>query len=80
MQQQAFQLVGRRGSRPDVLIFRDREGRYYLRLGCNGRLVRLTTRDAHQLLRHHGYRTVLSNLWFTYDEVIRVDCPLPPAP
>ncbi|MCX7623884.1 MAG: hypothetical protein RMK01_06950 [Thermomicrobium sp.] len=77
MERRTFQPVGRRNGRPEVLLFRDQEGRYYLRHGCGGRLVRLTARDAEQLLRHSGYRPILSSAWFTYEEVIRVDCPLP---
>jgi hypothetical protein len=77
MEMRAFQPVGRRSGQPDVLLFRDREGRYYLRPGCSGRLVRLTARDAQQLLRQHRYRPILSGVWLTYDEVIQVDCPLP---
>jgi len=77
MKARAFQPVGRRSGKPDVLLFRDREGRYYLRPGCSGRLVRLTARDAERLLRQYAYRPILSMSWLTYDEVIRVDCPLP---
>ncbi|MDW7982135.1 MAG: hypothetical protein RMH81_04890 [Thermomicrobium sp.] len=76
MDMQVFQLIGRRGGQPDVLLFRDQEGRYYLRPGCRGRLVRLTSRDAHRLLRSAEYRAVLTAAWLSYEEVIRVDCPL----
>ncbi len=76
MEVRAFQPVGRRSGQPDVLLFRDREGRYYLRPGCSGRLVRLTARDAQRLLRQYQYRPILSGAWLTYDEVIQVDCPL----
>lgn len=77
MHGRTFQLVGRRGGQPEVLLLRDREGRYYLRPGCGGRLVRLTARDAVRLLQNFEYRQVLSDTWLSYDEVIRVDCPLP---
>ncbi len=77
MRMRTFQLVGRRSGQPDVLLFRDSEGCYYLRPGCGGRLVRLTTRDAERLLSRYQYRPILSGAWLTYDEVMRVDCPLP---
>ncbi|GBD22112.1 hypothetical protein HRbin28_02587 [bacterium HR28] len=77
MQKRSFQLVGRRSGQPHVLLFRDQEGRYYLRPGCNGRLVRLTARDAQRLFHNYQYRPVLTTVWLSYEEVIRVDCPLP---
>ncbi|MFN3337662.1 MAG: hypothetical protein ACK42I_09215 [Thermomicrobium sp.] len=77
MQKRSFQLVGRRSGQPQVLLFRDQEGRYYLRPGCNGRLVRLTARDAQRLFHNYHYRPVLTAVWLSYEEVIRVDCPLP---
>ena len=77
MQTRAFQLIGRRSSQPDILLVRDLEGRYYLRPGCNGRLVRVTARDAERLLRSDEYRPILSATWLSYEELIRTDCPVP---
>jgi hypothetical protein len=77
MKTRTFQLIGRRSSQPDVLLVRDQEGRYYLRPGCIGRLVRVTARDAERLLRNYEYRPILSATWLSFEELIRIDCPLP---
>jgi len=77
MERQTFQLGGRNGNRRESLLFRDQEGRYYLRPGCGTRLVRLTTRDAQALMRRQDYRLVLDSGWYDYDQVVAIDCPLP---
>jgi hypothetical protein len=41
-----YQLIGRRGDRPQRLLFRDAEGRHFLRADCGARLVRISRRDA----------------------------------
>jgi hypothetical protein len=77
MKTRTFQLIGRRSSQPDVLLVCDQEGRDYPRPGCNGRLVRVTARDAERLLRNYKYRPILSATWLSFEELIRTDCPLP---
>lgn len=72
-----FQLIGRRGDYPQSLLFRDQEGRYYLRPGCGARLVRITARDAQAIMRQYDYRAILDAGWYSFEEVAAIDCFVP---
>ncbi|HEU5423160.1 MAG TPA: hypothetical protein VFU72_06445 [Nitrolancea sp.] len=72
-----YRLIGRRADRPQSLVFRDQQGRHFLRTNCGARLVRLTARDAQRLLRQYPYTSVLDGAWRDYQEALGYECPLP---
>ncbi len=74
MDSRSYQLIGRRGDYPQSLLFRDREGRYYIRPGCGARLVRITARDAQAIRQQYDYRPILDAGWYSFDEVAAIDC------
>jgi len=77
MSSRSYQLIGRRGSSPQTLLFRDSEGRYYIRPGCGARLVRITTRDAEVFKRWHDYLPILDSVWYSVEQVAALDCLVP---
>lgn len=77
MARHTFQLIGRRGDVPQSLLFRDEEGRYYIRPGCGARLVRITARDARRIMRQYDYRAVLDAAWYDADQVAALECVVP---
>lgn len=70
----SFQLIGRRSDRPQRLLFRDSEGRHFLRADCGARLVRISRRDAKAIMLQYRYRTVLDNSWRNEAEVAELGC------
>ncbi len=70
----SYQLIGRRSDRPQRLLFRDSEGRHFLRADCGSRLVRISRRDAKAIMRQYHYRTVLDNAWRSEAEVAALGC------
>jgi len=79
MESRGYQVIGRRLSQPQTLIFRDPDGRHFLRAGCGTRLVRVTARDAMRLMRSRDYHSVLDRSWRSETDAIVMDCPLPDA-
>ncbi|MGA7670757.1 MAG: hypothetical protein WBW04_10080 [Nitrolancea sp.] len=77
MDKPKYQLIGRRPDRRDTLIFRDRKGRHFIRPACGAKLVRVTTRDAHRLMRQYSYNSVLDGMWRSEMEAAGLECPLP---
>lgn len=75
-----YRIIGRRLSQPQTLLFQDHEGRHFLRAGCGARLVRITVRDAHRIMRHYDYHAVLDRMWLNEAEARDIDCPLPGRP
>jgi hypothetical protein len=75
-----YQLIGRRGDRPQRLLFRDAEGRHFLRADCGARLVRISRRDAKAIMRQYHYRTVLDSAWRSEAEVYELGCVVPFEP
>ncbi|HLI52420.1 MAG TPA: hypothetical protein VKU87_11530 [Thermomicrobiaceae bacterium] len=71
-----YQIIGRRLGQPQNVLFKNQDGRYFLRAGCGARLVRLTARDAERLMFRQTYHTVLDSEW--YDELTAsgLDCAL----
>lgn len=76
MSEPRYQIIGRRLGQPQNVLFKNQDGRYFLRAGCGARLVRLTARDAERLMFQHTYHTVLDSEW--YDELTAsgLDCAL----
>ena len=72
-----FQLISRRGDRPDSLLFRDSEGRLFLRAGCGAPLVRLMKRDAHRIMRQYPYHTVIDAEWRSAPDAEILECAVP---
>ena len=72
-----FQLISRRGDRPDSLLFRDAEGRLFLRAGCGAPLIRLTKRDAHRIMRQYPYHAVLDAEWRSEPDAALLECAVP---
>ncbi|MDI3338965.1 MAG: hypothetical protein QJR03_00380 [Sphaerobacter sp.] len=79
MSLRSYQVIGRRLSQPQTLLFRDAEGRHFLRADCGSRLIRLTARDAARLLRQYDYHLVLDRAWRTESDALQLGCPWPPA-
>lgn len=77
MESQGYQVIGRRLNQPQTLIFRDPDGRHFLRAGCGSRLVRVTERDAKRLMRSRDYHSVFDRSWLSELDAIVMDCPLP---
>ncbi len=77
MKSTRFQLISRRGDRPDSLLFRDLEGRLFLRAGCGAPLIRLTKRDAHRLMRQYPYHTVIDAEWRSAPDAELLECAVP---
>jgi hypothetical protein len=75
-----YQLIGRRSDRPQRLLFRDLEGRHFLRADCGARLVRISRRDAKAIMRQYHYRTVLDSSWRSEAEVADLGCVVPFEP
>ncbi|HET7037130.1 MAG TPA: hypothetical protein VFI42_15700 [Thermomicrobiaceae bacterium] len=71
-----YRLIGRRADRPQSLLFRDEQGRHFLRSTCGARLVRLTARDAQRILRQYPYTSVLDAAWRDYQEALGYECPI----
>lgn len=80
MKYPTYQLIGRRGDRPQRLLFRDSEGRLFLRADCGASLVRISHRDAKAIMRQYHYRTVLDNAWRSEAEVAELGCVVPFEP
>lgn len=74
-----YQVIGRRLSQPQTLLFRDGDGRHFLRAGCGARLVRITARDSERIMRQYDYHTVFDGEWRTINDAVELDCPLPYA-
>lgn len=72
-----YQVIGRRLGQPQTLLFRDRDGRHFLRAGCGARLVRITARDAERIMRQYDYHSVFDGEWRDVDGAAALDCPLP---
>ena len=72
-----FQLISRRGDRPDSLLFRDSEGRLFLRAGCGAPLIRVTKRDAHRIMRQYPYHAVIDGEWRSADDATILECAVP---
>jgi hypothetical protein len=73
------QLVGRRTDRPQSILLRDEEGRYFLRPSCGSRLVRITHRDAEAIRRQYGYNVVLDADWHSSNSAEVLGCLIPDA-
>lgn len=73
----SYRLIGRRSDRPQRLLFRDTEGRHFLRADCGARLVRITERDAKQIMRQYDYRSVLDSEWRSETDAVILDCAIP---
>jgi hypothetical protein len=72
-------LVGRRIDRPQSILLRDEEGRYFLRAACGSRPVRVTNRDAEAIMRQYGYNAVIDGDWHPSNVVSNLGCLLPEA-
>lgn len=77
MDTRTYQLIGRRLDRPQALLFRDQDGKHFLRPGCGARLVRITSRDASRLMRHYTYHRVIDGEWRDEHEVAALECAVP---
>lgn len=88
MPEPRYQIIGRRLGQPQHVLFKNQDGRYFLRAGCGARLVRLTARDAERLMFQHAYYTVLDSEWYDEWTASGLDCafilpeeqPLPESP
>jgi hypothetical protein len=72
-------LVGRRTDRPQSILLRDEEGRYFLRAACGSRPVRVTNRDAEAIMRQYGYNAVIDGDWHPPSIASNLGCLLPDA-
>jgi hypothetical protein len=76
MQPFQVRLIGRRPDRPQRIVLRDEDGRYFLRSACGSRAVRITARDAEQLMRQYRYDYVEDTDWYPVSGVPDLGCPI----
>jgi hypothetical protein len=77
MQPFQVRLVGRRPDQPQRIVLRDEDGRYFLRSACGSRIVRITARDAEQLMRQYRYDQIDDVDWYPVSGVSDLGCPIP---
>jgi hypothetical protein len=76
MDKPKFQLIGRRPDRRDTLLFCDRKGRHFIRPSCGSKLIRVTTRDAQNIVRQYSYNSVLDAVWRSETDASGLECPI----
>jgi hypothetical protein len=77
MQRYQVRLIGRRADQPQRIVLRDEAGRYFLRSACGSRPVRITARDAEQLMRQYRYDPVDDVDWHPLAGISDLGCALP---
>ena len=74
MQRFQVRLIGRRKDQPQSIVLRDEDGRYFLRPACGSRPVRITARDAEQLMRQYRYDLVDDIDWYPSAVISDLGC------